>query len=76
MKVSKQNQSKVSIQFKNPWTHMTNMHIDLKSLLLTWFKDKRHRWMKASTIIKRTKKLIDLTSKSNLEISMESTQEV
>jgi len=32
--------------------------------------------MKASTIIKRTKKLIDLTSKSNLEISMESTQEV
>jgi len=23
---------------------MINMHIDLKSLLFTWFKDKRHRW--------------------------------
>jgi len=65
MKVSKQNQSKVSIRFKNPWTHMINMHIDLKSLLFMWFKDKRHRWIKISIIIKRTKKLIDLTSKSN-----------
>jgi len=32
--------------------------------------------MKTSTIIKRRKKLIDLTSESNLEITMESTQEV
>jgi len=23
---------------------MINMHIDLKSLLFTWFKVKRHRW--------------------------------
>jgi len=29
---------------------MINMHIDLKSLLLTWFKDKRYRWIKTSTI--------------------------
>jgi len=26
---------------------MINMHIDLKSLLFTWFKDKRHRWIKS-----------------------------
>jgi len=65
MKVSKQNQSKVSIRFKNPWTHMINMHIDLKSLLSMWFKDKKHRWIKTSTIIERTKKLIDLTLESN-----------
>jgi len=41
MKVSKYNQSKVSIKFKNPWTHMIKIHIDLKSLLFMWFKDKR-----------------------------------
>jgi len=29
---------------------MINMHIDLKSLLFTWFKDERHRWIKTSTI--------------------------
>jgi len=29
MKNSKLNQSKVSIEFKNPSTHMINMHIDL-----------------------------------------------
>jgi len=33
MKVSKQNQSKVSIKFKNPWTYMIKIHIDLKLLL-------------------------------------------
>jgi len=26
------------------------MHIDLKSLHFTWFKNKRHRWIKTSTI--------------------------
>jgi len=29
---------------------MINMHIDLKSLLFRWFKNKRHRWIKTSTI--------------------------
>jgi len=28
MKVSKFNQSTFSIKIENPWTHMTNMHID------------------------------------------------
>jgi len=35
MKFSKQNQNKVSIKLKNPWTHMINMYINLKSLLFT-----------------------------------------
>jgi len=25
---------------------MINMHINLKSLLFMWFKDKRHKWNK------------------------------
>ena len=55
---------------------MINMHINLKSLLFTRFKDKRHRLIKTSTIIKRTKKLIHSNLKIHNEITMESTQEV
>jgi len=34
MNVSKQNQSKVSIKFKNPSTHVISMHIDLNTSLI------------------------------------------
>jgi len=35
MKVSKQNQTKVSIKFKNSWTDMINIHIDLNTSLIS-----------------------------------------
>jgi len=35
MKVSKQNQSIVSIKFQNPSTHVISMHIDLNTSLIS-----------------------------------------
>ena len=43
MKVSKQNQSKVLIEFKNHLTHMISMHVDLKSLFSIQLRNKGHR---------------------------------
>jgi len=47
---------------------MINMHIDLKSLLFTWFKDKRHRSMKTFTIIKKQRSYFILTLESIMKL--------
>jgi len=49
MKVSNKIKVKSQLNLKTLGI-MINMHIDLISLLLTWVKDKRHRWIKTSTI--------------------------
>jgi len=48
---------------------MINIYIDLKSLPFTWFKVKRHRWIKTSTIIKKEQRNYFIrTSKSIMKL--------